>query len=270
MKGTTGLISILSITGLLGATILFAQPGPHSRGGGQADQYGRLYNPQTVQTITGEVVKVERVSPMHGMGHGVHLLVKTGAETLPVHLGPSWFIDNQELQIQPTDQVQVTGSRVELEGKPVLLASQVKDGSAVLKLRDESGIPVWAGWRHGGAALAPGGMVMGGGGMNTNRMERRKEMMAEHQKMMAEMKRMDAELDQKVAEMNQAQGSAKLDAMAAAINDLVNERKVMHEHMAQMLGRRMSHMHPGPGAMGGSEAGPTGGSSGSGGGPNQP
>jgi hypothetical protein len=148
MKGTTGLISILSITGLLGATILFAQPGPHSRGGGQADQYG--------------------------------------------------------------------------------------------------------------------------GGMNTNRMERRKEMMAEHQKMMAEMKRMDAELDQKVAEMNQAQGSAKLDAMAAAINDLVKERKLMHEHMAQMLGRRMSHMHPGPGAMGGSEAGPTGGSSGTGGGPNQP
>lgn len=40
------------------------------------------------------------------------------------------------------------GSRVNIMGRPALIASELKKGDSVLKLRDENGIPVWAGWRR--------------------------------------------------------------------------------------------------------------------------
>lgn len=86
----------------------------------------------------------------------------------------------------------------------------------------------------------PGGMgsnMMGGG---------HEQMMAEHQKMMQEMQNMDAELDRKVAVMNKAQGNAKVEAMAAVINELVKERQMMRQRMTTMQEHMGSHM---PGMM---------------------
>lgn len=59
------------------------------------------------------------------------------------------------------------------------------------------------------------------------------QMMAMHNQMMAEMKAMDASLDLKVAAMNAAKGRAKVDAMAAVINEMVSQHKQM---MAKMMG----------------------------------
>jgi phage-related minor tail protein len=59
------------------------------------------------------------------------------------------------------------------------------------------------------------------------------QMMAMHNQMMAEMKAMDANLDLKVAAMNAAKGGAKVDAMAAVINEMVSQHKQM---MAKMMG----------------------------------
>jgi hypothetical protein len=108
-----------------------------------------LYNPQTTETIAGEVVSVGRIThPMKGMSYGVHLVVKTEKETISVHLGPGWYIENQEVKIAPKDMVEVTGSRVTFEGKPALLASEVKKGNEILTLRTPDGLPVWSGWRR--------------------------------------------------------------------------------------------------------------------------
>ncbi len=57
-----------------------------------------------------------------------------------------------------------------------------------------------------------------------------------HQKMMAEMAAMNQKLDTLVAQMNAAQGQAKVDAIAAVINEMNNDRKQMMEHMASMMG----------------------------------
>jgi hypothetical protein len=46
----------------------------------------------------------------------------------------------------------------------------------------------------------------------------------------------DARLDSLVQAMNQATGNRKVQAMAAVINELVAERRAMHEHMRQMMG----------------------------------
>ena len=45
----------------------------------------------------------------------------------------------------------------------------------------------------------------------------------------------DVELDKLVAEMNSAPSDKKLDAVAAVLTKLVEQRKTMHEHMQKMM-----------------------------------
>jgi hypothetical protein len=54
-------------------------------------------------------------------------------------------------------------------------------------------------------------------------------------KMMSNWKDQDAEVDKLVAEMNSAPADKKLDAVAAVLNKLVEQRKAMHEQMQKMM-----------------------------------
>lgn len=60
-----------------------------------------------------------------------------------------------------------------------------------------------------------------------------------HEQMMTEMKANDAGLDALVAQMNAASGAAKVDAVAAAVTELVRQQRAMHQHMGQMHGQMM-------------------------------
>lgn len=117
---------------------VFAQQGLGGKGG-----KGRFYNPQTVETITGQVVSVK--STGRGRYQGMHLTVKTDKETIAVSLGPKQYLDQQKMTFAPNDTLEITGSRVTLGGKPTIVAATVKKGSQVLTLRDANGIPAWAG-----------------------------------------------------------------------------------------------------------------------------
>jgi hypothetical protein len=81
---------------------------------------------------------------MKGMGYGVYLMLKTGSETVPVHLGPVEFVEKQSIQFLAGDNVEVTGSRVSCDGKPAFLAAIVKRGSDTAKYRELNGRPAWA------------------------------------------------------------------------------------------------------------------------------
>jgi len=137
--------------GAFTANEAFAQRGmiwKGSGGWGPGRSYSRMYNPQTVETITGEIMSVDRITPIKGMSYGIHIEVKTGKETLPVHLGPGWYIENQDVKILPKDKIEVKGSRIKFEGKATLIAAEVKKEGEVLTLRDANGFPVWSGWRR--------------------------------------------------------------------------------------------------------------------------
>ena len=84
---------------------------------------------------------------MKGMGAGVHFMLKTEQETIPVHLGPIHYVESQSIQLKTGDVVEVTGSRVPCDGKPVILAAMVKRGNDVLTLRDLKGRPMWGNMR---------------------------------------------------------------------------------------------------------------------------
>jgi hypothetical protein len=60
------------------------------------------------------------------------------------------------------------------------------------------------------------------------------DMMKMHEQMMAEMKAGDAKLDALVKEMNAATGDAKVNAVAAVVNELVQQHRAMHGRMGEM------------------------------------
>jgi hypothetical protein len=77
-------------------------------------------------------------------------MLQTDKETVPVHLGPAWYIEKQTPRIEINDTITVIGSRVTVDGKAAIVAAQIKKGNEVLKLRDDNGVPVWSRGRRGG------------------------------------------------------------------------------------------------------------------------
>ena len=150
MKRLMTLIAIMTALGLgvFTATDVIAQKGKGGGGWGQGTNYNRIYDPKTVVTISGEVVSVDKITPIKGMNPGVHAVVKTEKEMISVHLGPEWYIENQDMSINPKDKIEVKGSRITFEGKPAIIAAEVKKNDEVLTLRDASGFPAWSGWRR--------------------------------------------------------------------------------------------------------------------------
>ena len=47
-----------------------------SGGWGMGTAYGKMYNPKTVETVSGEVISVDKITPIKGMSYGVHMTVK--------------------------------------------------------------------------------------------------------------------------------------------------------------------------------------------------
>ena len=114
---------------------------------GVGGQNGSMYNPNTVETLNGEVVSVEK---MIGKGRyiGIHLTVKSSKEVISIHLGPEWYIRKQNISFVTKDKLSIKGSRITFEGKPAIIAAEVKKGNETLLLRNENGIPLWSGRRR--------------------------------------------------------------------------------------------------------------------------
>lgn len=150
MKKLMTVIVVMTVFGLgiFIATDAMAQRGRDGGGWSQGTDYDSNYNSQTIETLSGEVVSVDKLTPIKGMNPGVHAVVETDKETVSVHLGPGWYIENQDVQINPKDNIEVKGSRITFEGKPAIIAAEVTKGDEVLTLRDASGFPAWSGWRR--------------------------------------------------------------------------------------------------------------------------
>lgn len=133
------------------ATLALAGPWGKWRGSGgwgPGNPYNQMYKSAAVETLTGAVVSIDKTVPMKRMDYGIALMVKADKETIPVHLGPGWYIERLDKPFAVGDQVEVKGVRTTFDGKQAIIAAEVKKGDNVLVLRDANGIPVWAGWRR--------------------------------------------------------------------------------------------------------------------------
>lgn len=142
-------IAVLAIVATSIATAGPRGPWQGSRGWSSDGAYGRMFDPKTITSISGEIVAFEQFTPMKGMATGVHMIVKTASERVAVHLGPSWYLASQDADLKVGDQVEVRGSRIQIDKKPAIIAVRVERGKDVLLLRDDQGFPRWAGWRRG-------------------------------------------------------------------------------------------------------------------------
>lgn len=128
--------------------LIFAGNIYSQNGWGPGSSYNRMYDTKTVETISGSVISIDQILPDKNMSVGIHLLLNTVNGNVSIHLGPAWYIENQDIQIIKGDNVSVTGSKVTYNGDQVIIAKEIIKGDQLLKLRDENGYPLWSGWRN--------------------------------------------------------------------------------------------------------------------------
>jgi hypothetical protein len=145
------LAAVLAVAAILAMTAVAMGKGPGGGGGwGCGSSYVRMYNPNSEVSFDGTISKITRVETIKGASPGIHIMV-TGQDPCtasPIHLGPAWFLDNQDIKLSVGDKVEIVGSKVKLGDENVIIAREVRKGDDILVLRDKSGVPYWAGWRR--------------------------------------------------------------------------------------------------------------------------
>jgi predicted PhzF superfamily epimerase YddE/YHI9 len=104
------------------------------------------YDLQTEVKIKGTVEEL-KLPPKGSEKEVVHLLVKSGTESLDVYLCPKSFFDEMGMAFSKGDEIALTGSKVKQGEADLVLAREVVKGNDTFVLRDAKGNPVWN-WRH--------------------------------------------------------------------------------------------------------------------------
>ncbi len=117
---------------------------PGTGGWSATSPYVRQFDTNSLVTLRGWVVRLESFRPGGGASPGLRAIVQSGADKVTVQLGPRWFLERQELQLQPKDPVAIEGSRVQMGGDSVVIARAISCGERSLVLRDAEGSPAWS------------------------------------------------------------------------------------------------------------------------------
>ena len=111
------------------------KPGQKERGGGRT----AVYDTATETSVSGTLAQ----PPARGR-MGLHLSVEeTGGARMDVRLAPQKFLAAQGVSLAQGDELEVTGSKVTMEGAPVLIAREVTKQGKTVALRDRTGKPLW-------------------------------------------------------------------------------------------------------------------------------
>jgi hypothetical protein len=146
----TSSIRQISMFGLALAVGLAGAASAHTSAGGP--QSGPIYDTKTETTITGTVERIDTVNPPEGRGRrsmgGTHLVLKSAAETIAVHVGPTAYLEQEKVVLAVGDTVKILGSRVTIDNEPVLLVREISKGESTWTLRTAAGRPLWSGGRR--------------------------------------------------------------------------------------------------------------------------
>ena len=109
---------------------------------------GPKYNAASETKIKGVVDDIHETP---GAFEGTHLVVKTDTGTVLVHVAPADFLKDIDTSFKKGDQIEVIGAKnMGPEGEEIL-AREITIGTNTTTLRDDKGIPVWAGWKPSGS-----------------------------------------------------------------------------------------------------------------------
>ncbi len=106
------------------------------------------YDTSTETNIKGTVEDVIHPQSSGRRGTmGVHLMVKTDAGTIEVHLGPASYVTEQGFTFAKGDAVEVAGSKVTIDNPAVVMPREGETDGKTLTLRDKTARPKGAGRR---------------------------------------------------------------------------------------------------------------------------
>jgi hypothetical protein len=134
------------LTQLLSTLLILCVPITFAQKGGGYRKHTRNYDPKAEVTVKGTVEEVLQY-PGKGSSSGTHLMLKASEGILDVHVGPSWFLSQQKIEFAKGNEIEVTGSKVKVNGKDTVIAREIKKDEKVITLRNAQGIPEWAGYR---------------------------------------------------------------------------------------------------------------------------
>lgn len=90
---------------------------------------------------------IEEVRDVPGGSEGTQLVVKTDAKTVLVLVAPTEFLKEIDTTFNKGDEVSVVGAKAPDASEEEILAREITDGSNTATLRDDKGVPIWAGWK---------------------------------------------------------------------------------------------------------------------------
>lgn len=131
-----------STTILVTAQDRFRWPG--TGGWSATSPYVRQFDTNSLVNLRGWVLRVESFRPGGGASPGQRAIIQSGADKVTVHLGPRWYMERQELILQPKDPVAIEGSRIPMGDSSVVIARAISVGERSLVLRDAMGSPAWS------------------------------------------------------------------------------------------------------------------------------
>ena len=90
---------------------------------------------------------VEDIREVPGEFEGTHLVVKTDNGEVLVHIAPANFLKEIDTEFKKGDTVEVVGCKAPDTTENEILAREITVGTNTTTLRDDKGVPVWAGWK---------------------------------------------------------------------------------------------------------------------------
>lgn len=102
-----------------------------------------LWNPATVETITGTVESIERIEM--GDWACVRLRLKTEGGALALRVAPDWYLAEKKISFSQGERLEVTGSRLRFAGEASMVAGVILRGAEKIVLRDPTGRAAWSG-----------------------------------------------------------------------------------------------------------------------------
>lgn len=129
--------------------ILMTLPGPlmlnqAQKGARLEDLRDMPFNPASIETFKGEVLDVQQVYFVNRPTPYIQVILKTAEGEFSVELAPEWYLQTQGMALLPKEEIEVVGSIVLVNGRPLIIAAQIKNRSGgVIQLRDGNGYPLW-------------------------------------------------------------------------------------------------------------------------------
>ncbi len=109
--------------------------------------YGRQYFSGKDVTLEGTVADIGPFTPAQGMTRGSKIILKTGSSLTTVHLGPIWYVQEQDLKLKKGDVIKVRGRQIGEGQNAIVFAAEITRGETKWTLRDTDGIPNWCAMR---------------------------------------------------------------------------------------------------------------------------